>query len=167
MAWMTKRLRKAPRDDGARPGDADPGVPGQFEAAMVRAEESNPDGMLSVDGLPEIHYTEALDDGRTLSISPMVESVLGYTQEEWMADPMLWTHLIHPGDRERVEQECWESNRNEQPFETTYRMLTRTGEIKWFRDKAAVVRGSAGQRLCWEGVMIDISSTMTRDPRRA
>jgi len=159
MAWITKRLRKAPEESGERPDEAASGVPGQLEAAMLRAEEIGPDDIVLVDGLPQINYTESLDDGRTISISPMVETLLGYTQEEWMADPMLWTRIIHAEDRDRVEQQCWENNRTGQPFEMTYRMLTRSGEIKWFRDKAVLVRGSTGQRLCWEGVMTDITST--------
>src|SRR5436190_21449054 len=36
-----------------------------------------------------ITYTEELDEGRTFSIGPEVEAVLGYTQAQWMADPML------------------------------------------------------------------------------
>lgn len=158
MAWITKRTRQAP-EDGERPDEAAPAVPGQLEAAMMRAEQIGPEDIVLVDGLPQIQYTESLDDGRTISISPMVETLLGYTQEEWMADPMLWTRIIHADDRDRVEQQCWENNRDGQPFEMTYRMITRSGEIKWFRDKAVLVRGSTGQRLCWEGLMIDITST--------
>ncbi len=160
MAWITKRPRRAPEERSERPEQAGSAVPGQLEAAMMRAEEIGPNDIVLVDGLPQMHYTESLDDGRTISISPTVETLLGYSQEEWMADPMLWTRIIHADDRDRVEQQCWENNRTGQPFEMTYRMLTRSGEIKWFRDTAVLVRGSAGQRLCWEGVMIDITSTL-------
>ena len=47
-------------------------------------------------------YTEALGDGRTISISPDVETVLGCSQEEWMADGHLWVKLLHPEDLERA-----------------------------------------------------------------
>ena len=160
MAWITKRRHRAPEDGDPRSDEAPAALPDQLQAAMARAEESVPNAPADVDGLPAIQYTEALDDGRTISISPMVETLLGYTQEEWMADPMLWTHVIHSDDRDRVEQQCWENNRNGQPFEMTYRMVSRSGEIKWIRDRAVLVRGSTGQRLCWEGVMVDITSTL-------
>jgi PAS domain S-box-containing protein len=163
MAWITKRLRKAPGDGDPRPEAGTSAVPDQLQAAMAQAERAVPNAPADVDGLPAIQYTEALDDGRTISISPMVETLLGYTQEEWMADPMLWTHVIHPDDRDGVEQQCWENNRTGQPFEMTYRMITRSGEIKWIRDRAVLVRGSAGRRLCWEGVMVDITSTLPLD----
>ena len=161
MAWITNRLRKAPEDGNPRSdGEAPAALPDRLQAAMARAEQTVPNAPADVDGLPAIRYTESLDDGRTISISPIVETLLGYTQEEWMADPMLWTLVIHPEDRDRVEQQCWENNRNGQPFEMTYRMVARSGEIKWIRDRAALVRGSTGQRLCWEGVMVDITSTL-------
>jgi PAS domain S-box-containing protein len=57
-----------------------------------------------------------------------------------------------------VEQECWESNRAEEPFRSEYRMIARDGLVRWFHDEAEVVRGSAGQRLCWQGVMLDITA---------
>jgi len=159
MGWIMEKLRQGTRRGGTRPDAATATVPDQLQAAMARAEPGF-EQATTEDGLPTIPYTEGLDDGRTLSIGPAVETLLGYTQEEWMADPMLWTHVIHPEDRNRVEQQCWESNRTEQPFEMTYRMVTRSGEIKWIRDRAVVVRGSAGRRLCWEGVMVDITSRM-------
>jgi len=110
------------------------------------------------DGGPRtITYSEALDDGRTIAISPDVEEILGYTQDEWMADQLLWVQLIHFEDRQRVVEACEEANRIEQPFRAEYRMITRDGRIRWIRDEATVVRGADGQRLCWQGTMRDIT----------
>ncbi len=36
-------------------------------------------------------------------------------------------------------------------------MIARDGRVVWFRDEAIIVRGSAGQRLCWQGLMLDIT----------
>jgi len=35
-------------------------------------------------------------------VGPQVEAILGFTAEEWQADPELWIRQIHPDDRERV-----------------------------------------------------------------
>jgi PAS domain S-box-containing protein len=134
-------------------------LPGKLAAALARAEPTG----LSDDGAPAgrllaITYTEALDDGRMLSISPQVEVVLGYTQDEWMADPLQWVRMLHLEDRDRVLEACWESNRTEQPFVCEYRVIARDGRVVWLRDEAEVVRGSAGQRLCWQGTMLDITA---------
>ena len=37
----------------------------------------------------------------TIYISPQVETILGYSPEEWRDDPALWGSLIHPDDVER------------------------------------------------------------------
>ena len=131
----------------------------QTEAKLREAEQRY---RTLIEQLPVTTYVRPIDSSYpNIYASPHIESLLGYTQEEWMADPMLWTHVIHSDDRDRVEQQCWENNRNGQPFEMTYRMVSRSGEIKWIRDRAVLVRGSTGQRLCWEGVMVDITSTLS------
>jgi PAS domain S-box-containing protein len=133
-------------------------VPGKLEAALARADATEAKYDALVGRLRSITYTEALDDGRMLSVSPQVEVLLGYTQDEWMADPLQWVRTIHAEDRDRVLEACWESNRTEQPFICEYRVITRDGRVLWLRDEAEVVRGSRGQRLCWQGVMLDISA---------
>lgn len=130
----------------------------RLAAALARAESSEAMYRSLVDRLPAITYTEALDDGRTLSVSPQVEALLGCTQDEWLADPLMWVEMLHPDDRDRILEACWQSNRTEERFVAEYRMIARDGRIRWFRDEAEVVRGGAGQRLCWQGVMLDITT---------
>jgi PAS domain S-box-containing protein len=56
-----------------------------------------------VENVPAIVYTaEAGPTGRWLYVSPQVESLLGFSPEEWMADPGLWFRQIHPEDQPRV-----------------------------------------------------------------
>ena len=151
-----------------RPGT--PAGPDRLGSA-ARAERAEAMYRALVAQLPAITYAEALDDGRTLSISPQVETLLGYTQDEWMQDALLWVELMHPEDRDRVIESCEEANRKQEPWRAEYRMLTRDGRVVWIRDEAVLVRGSRGQPLCWQGVMMDITAekgaeTTPGDPRR-
>jgi PAS domain S-box-containing protein len=136
---------------------AAPEVQNRLEAAVARAEEAEAMYRALVERLPAITYTEALDDGRTLSISPQVESLLGYTQDQWMEDSLLWVGLMHPDDRGRVLDSCHLANQREEPFKEEYRMISRDGRVVWIRDEAVLVRGSRDQPLCWQGVMMDIT----------
>lgn len=100
-----------------------------------------------------ILYTEQLDEGRTFSIGPEIEIVLGYTQAEWMADPLLWVNLLHPDDREHVVEACNTANERLEPFRAEYRMIDRAGRVVHIMDEAKLVFGAQGQPLCWEGLM--------------
>ncbi len=142
----------AERDDHGAPEVSD-----RLETAVARAEQAEAMYRALVERLPAITYTEALDDGRTLSISPQVETLLGYTQDQWMEDSLLWVGLMHPDDRDRVLETCEIANRREEPFTAEYRMISRDGRVVWIRDEAVLVRGSRGQPLCWQGVMMDIT----------
>jgi PAS domain S-box-containing protein len=111
-----------------------------------------------VEQLPAITYVAALDQSSsTLYTSPQIEAMLGFSQAEWMADHQLWLKQIHPGDRERVLAELEQSQASGQPVPSEYRVLTRDGEVKWFRDQAVIVKGDDGQPLFLQGFMFDIT----------
>ena len=40
--------------------------------------------------------------GQFVYVSGFVETLLGYTPEEWMADPALWARSLHEDDRDAV-----------------------------------------------------------------
>jgi PAS domain S-box-containing protein len=111
-----------------------------------------------VDSLPGVTYSESLDDANTLSISPQIQELLGYTQEEWTGNPHLWVEVLHPDDQDWVVASCHEANESAASWRAEYRMVAKDGRVVWVRDIATLVRGSQGQGLCWQGVMIDITS---------
>jgi PAS domain S-box-containing protein len=122
-----------------------------------------------VEHLPAIVYTERYDDqtdepGQILYVSPQVEQLLGYTAEEWMERPG-WVRHLHPDDRDAVRARYERALATGEPFAATYRALTRTGEIKWFRDEAVVVHDAEGTPVYWQGVMYDVTADHAREAR--
>jgi diguanylate cyclase (GGDEF)-like protein/PAS domain S-box-containing protein len=112
-----------------------------------------------VEQVPAIVYTaEAGPAGRWLFVSPQVESLLGFTPEEWMADPELWFRQLHPEDRERVVQEEDGDWADLSPAGASeYRMLTKQGRVIWVRDVGAIITNHDGVPLYWSGVLSDIT----------
>ena len=56
-----------------------------------------------VERLPAIVYeAEPGAEGLWLYVSGFVETLLGYTPEEWRADPALWARSLHDDDRDAV-----------------------------------------------------------------
>jgi diguanylate cyclase (GGDEF)-like protein/PAS domain S-box-containing protein len=89
-------------------------------------------------------------------VSPQIEQILGYSPEEWCADPGLWADRLHPDDRQRVladEDTCRTASISSAAAE--YRLLHRDGRIVWIRDDARLVRAEGTLR--WHGVLSDVT----------
>ncbi len=113
-----------------------------------------------VEHTPAITYIAAL--GRfslDLYLSPQVETLLGFTPQEWLADPDFWLNHLHPDDRKRVIAEAAHTDVTGEPFVSEYRMLARDGRVVWFRDEAVTVHDPAGRSQFWQGVRFDITAS--------
>src|SRR5437016_3437373 len=123
-----------------------------------------------VENLPAIVYLESVtrEDngiGEMLYVSPQVEEILGFPPEQWIEDPAAWARQFHPDDRMRVRQEYERIESTGGPFQADYRMFTRDGDVRWFRDEAALIRDEAGSPLYWQGIMYDITAERETEER--
>jgi PAS domain S-box-containing protein len=109
-----------------------------------------------VEQLPGITYQATLGETCTWSyVSPQVLPMLGYTQDEWLASERLWFEQIHPDDRAipvAAEADGMRTGR----MHSEYRMFTRAGELRWFRDQGVFVVAESGKYTIY-GVMMDIT----------
>jgi diguanylate cyclase (GGDEF)-like protein/PAS domain S-box-containing protein len=111
------------------------------------------------EGVPSVAYVyEPGIDGQCLYISPSIERVLGYTQEDWISDGGLWDRLLHPEDAGRVianEAECASSG---EALVQEYRISRSDGSVIWIRDEMTVVRGAEGDEPpLFYGVFLDVT----------
>ena len=99
-----------------------------------------------VDQLPAILYVaEPGPQGRWLYVSRGVQEILGFSAEEWMADPELWARQMHPEDRERIFDHEAQLDSRESPTNTG--CTTATGAPSGFatkRPSSPTLRGPAG-----------------------
>jgi PAS domain S-box-containing protein len=113
-----------------------------------------------IEQLPVVTAMAALDeDIHELYVSPQVEELLGFTQEQWLSDPVLWYHQIHPDDRDLLHQEFARGCATGGPFKAEFRALNRDGSVVWIHGEARVVRDEHGRPLFMQGVAYDISET--------
>ncbi len=111
-----------------------------------------------VEEIPAVTFLAALDGGRNeLYVSPQIVDLLGFTQEEWLNDPVLWHRQLHPEDRERWHREFARTCATAQPFRSVYRFRARDGRTVWVHGEAKVVRDAAGRPMFLQGVAFDIT----------
>ncbi len=111
-----------------------------------------------VEHLPTVVYLNAVGHAHSmLFVSQRIETLLGYTPEEWLADPNLWSKTLHPEDRQRVLTKAAEADQSNEPFEMEYRMIARDGRLVWVHDLVTLGNGLKGQHKFWQGIMLDIT----------
>jgi PAS domain S-box-containing protein len=109
-----------------------------------------------VEQVAAISYIAELGmDGQWIYVSPQVETMFGFTADEWLAESRQWTKHIHPEDHKIVEIAEDASKRSER-FQAEYRIVRKDGRVIWVSDTAAVVPGSDSHPLM-EGIIVDIT----------
>lgn len=68
-----------------------------------------------------------------------------------------WIWALNPLDRERVEQELYQSVQAGQGFNTEFRVLNDVGDIRWIAIKSSLFSDTAGNPLRLLGIHMDIT----------
>ncbi|MEO8422632.1 MAG: EAL domain-containing protein [Actinomycetota bacterium] len=111
-----------------------------------------------VEHIPAVTYIAAVNEqASAVYVSPQIERILGYSQQEWLADPGLWPKILHPDDRARALAENARHHETGEKFALEYRMFTKDGRVVWVFDQATLVRDEHGAPLFSHGVVLDIS----------
>jgi two-component system sensor histidine kinase UhpB len=120
-----------------------------------------------VEQVPGIVYAaEVGRDKPFYYVSPKIERVLGYTPDEWLADPTLWAARVHPEDLERTLAASERSRLTGEQFEADYRMIARDGRTVWIRDEAEFVHDEHLDRRILRGLMQDVTDRALAEQAR-
>jgi PAS domain S-box-containing protein len=113
-----------------------------------------------VEQLPAVTFMLALDEGTSeLYVSPQIESLLGYSQAEWLSNPVLWFDRLHPDDREMWDREFARGLASGGPFRAECRAIARDGSVVWVHGEARLVRDAEGRPLFLQGIAFDITES--------
>src|ERR1700690_1018003 len=111
-----------------------------------------------VERLPAITYIADLGAGGPWHyVSPQIQTILGFSPEDWLKDPWNWMHHIHLEDREIAYAAEKDFEENRQLFKAEYRMFAADGRVLWFRDEGVMLHTRDGQPLLMQGVLYDIT----------
>ena len=106
---------------------------------------------------PAVIYTCKVEgDYGTTFITDNIETLLGYTSEEFLSDPGFWLTCVHPDDLEQVL-----SGANV-VFKTGHyvcecRLKAKNGEYVWMRDEARLIHNELTNTNKLVGSLLDIN----------
>jgi PAS domain S-box-containing protein len=111
-----------------------------------------------IEQIPAVVFMAFLDKGISEAyVSPYIEAALGFTQEEWLDDPVRWYYHIHPDDRSRWSHEFAQMLLTNQPLSAVYQILARDGRIICLQCEAKLVRDDQGRPWFIHGVGFDVT----------
>jgi PAS domain S-box-containing protein len=111
-----------------------------------------------VEQLPAVVFMAYLDRGiGEAYVSPQIEATLGFSQAEWLEDPVRWYQQIHPDDKQRWSVEASEMFLSGKALRSAYRVIARDGRLIWFQCEAKMIRRPDGSPWFIHGIAFDIT----------
>ncbi|MGE5461033.1 MAG: PAS domain-containing protein, partial [Solirubrobacterales bacterium] len=93
--------------------------------------------------------------------APQIETIIGYTVQDFTDDPTQFGRLLHPEDRERIVAADARAGETGEPFDEEYRVIAKDGRIVWLHSRAVLIRDENGTPRYWHGVALDVTEHRT------
>ena len=117
-----------------------------------------------VEQIPAIVFMSFLDRGISEAyISPQIETMLGFTQAEWLEDPIRWFEQLHDEDKIRWSIEAAQLFLTGEPLRSVYRVKDRHGRLIHFHCEAKLVRRRDARPWFIHGVAFDITELKRKE----
>jgi len=82
----------------------------------------------------------------------------GYAAEELLSGRIAFSEIVHPDDRDRLAEEVKAfAEADVEEYTQSYRLVTRSGEVRWVEDRTSVVRNEQGRKVYNQGIMVDVT----------
>jgi diguanylate cyclase (GGDEF)-like protein/PAS domain S-box-containing protein len=125
--------------------------------AELRVSEERFRTLLS--NIPGAMYRCGLDSDWDMEfISDNIEAISGYPASEFIQSSVrTFASIIHPDDRESVEQTVGDAVARGEPYILEYRIVGADGGIRWVYEKGQGVFGAEGTVLWLDGAIFDVT----------
>uniref|UniRef100_UPI00145F97E8 PAS domain S-box protein n=1 Tax=Candidatus Roseilinea sp. NK_OTU-006 TaxID=2704250 RepID=UPI00145F97E8 len=120
-----------------------------------------------VTNIPGVVYRCALDKDWTVSfVSPLIETLTGYTPDAFIQGGRGLVSLIHPEGRDRVLGEIHQQLRERGSFVAEYRILDKAGTVHWVLASGRAHGGTGGRRPDHlSGALFDVTPIKAAEER--
>jgi len=114
-----------------------------------------------VGNIPGVTYRFSIKAGfPVLFASDQVRELTGYSSTELTTRSDISVHtLIHPDDHDRVEQTVRDAISDRIPWSIEYRIISRSGRIRWIQDKGRVVIEQNDTPPHLDGFLLDVTDS--------
>jgi two-component system, cell cycle sensor histidine kinase and response regulator CckA len=89
--------------------------------------------------------------------SDYIETMTGYSTQEWLAEPNFWLKIIHPEDKQRIKRILARGRSHGTGGTFEFRWIARDGRIVWVEAHTVIITNDEGKPIGLRGVAMDIT----------
>lgn len=136
------------------------------ETEAARAEEAMWQTQVALlalfNNLPGMAYRTTFSSkypqGRVEFVSGGCLKLTGYPAADYVTDTTLYRQkVVHPDDRERVMAALTAAEARHEPFRLTYRIVTKSGDVRWMDEHGTALYDPRGAFMAREGFITDVT----------
>jgi len=136
------------------------------DRAIVEAKENEARFCQIADNIQGGFWLTDLQPFNVLYVSPSIEEIWGVPLTAFYHDPMTWMSLIHPDDRERMDNAIGRAYETGELYEE-FRIIKNYGSVRWIGNRGFPVRHENGELSRFGGFFEDITERKEADLRLA
>lgn len=112
-----------------------------------------------IDNSPAILFRRiAGDKPRLVYVSDNIRQ-MGYTAEEFMSEKISFRDIVYPEDIDKLREEInFYAEKDVEEYTQIYRVVTKSGDVRWVEDRTSVVRDAHGNKTHNQGILVDITA---------
>lgn len=137
-------------------------------AALAEQEHKRLDEVVS--NVPGIVWEARLDpvthDRTTTFINDYVETMLGYTKEEWISTPNFALKIVHEDDRDRVQRAAGSVFTGSEPIFLKFRWIAKDERPVWVEAYIAPLLDETGKAVGIRGITLDVTQQYLAEEAR-
>jgi len=139
-------------------------------AARRKAERELEETRSRLDGivssLNDVVWSFSVRENRMLYVSSAARKMYRQPVNIFYGNPAAWMDVIHPEDRERVDQE-WSAAVASRRFDSTYRIVLPDDEVLWLHNRGNLISDEQDQPVRIDGLARDVTELKNQEQRIA
>jgi len=136
----------------------------KWQAEREKAIEKLKEANTIINRSPVVAFTWQNKPGWPVEfVSDNVEGLFGYTGAEFTSGKISYSQCLHPEDLARISNEVatYSQQPDTQEFKhEPYRIITKSGAVKWVDDWTHIVRDESGNITHYQGIVTDITERL-------
>lgn len=151
------RRRRAPSNKGRAPASA---ATTEFVGESLLGESHF---RCFAESSDDVFWLADLDSGRLLYVSPRFEALWGIAADSLLREPTSWRGAVHEDDVARLPEPFFADDPAHDESVREYRIRSRSGELRWIRDRRFRVLGGEGDSQRIGGIAEDVTERKQRE----